>query len=140
MTTSRKRARNQQQCTLSFKTLLKSKGSQGTAKLIDFLNSEVPDKNRVTVETLEARFLPLLLDKDDPQSRIHAMDCLGRLEGFKQAIIRHYGFPQGAYPMPIQSVDIPADTYGPSSEDEFSDVTVSSDLAQRREQAANMFG
>lgn len=86
--------RKQKQCTVR----LKAEKDTYTGKLIEFLNDGSDSKTRLIQNTLEARFLPFVLDKDDPNFHVHVYDCLGQLEGFKQAIINYYGittYPQG---------------------------------------------
>lgn len=147
MSKSNGKKRKQKQCTLNFTVVLNADEDTNIGKLIDFLNdNSKSEKSRIAINTLEARFLPLLLDRDDPNSEIYALDCLGKLDGFRQAIINYYGLtaaPPQAYAVdsskrPEIHQDLPANENQISSNDR-NEVKATNDLKAKRQGRLDTF-
>mgnify|MGYP001801371104 CR=1 FL=1 len=137
-----KKPRNQKQCTLSFKVVLNGDESSDTGQLIEFLNSKSSSKNRIAINTLEARFLPLLLDKEDPLSMVCALDCLGKLEGFKQAIISYYGLEASHSHSPVYSAPHRPTEKADTSQDSpnhSDDLALSESTNRKRQERLSIF-
>lgn len=142
--------RKQKQCTLRFKVVLNADEKTNLGRLIEFLNNGNCDKKRDTINTLEARFLPFLIDKNSPDAKRIALDCARRLMAFAQAILDYYGLslagPQ-VQAEPAFSSGIVADGHdsngsidnSSNSDDNEQKLQVTNDLREKRRQNLDVF-
>lgn len=72
-----------------------------TGKLIELLNSHPRGKVAVAWETIEARFLPFVLDPEDERSRETALECALMLKGYLEKIQLQWDLPE-LLPMPAE--------------------------------------
>ena len=63
-------------------------------RLIEWLNQHPRGTQAIAIETLEARFLPLVMDPDDDQARALALECALLLKGYLEHIQLRWDLPE----------------------------------------------
>lgn len=117
-------------------------------KLIELLNSHPRGNVAVAWETIEARFLPSILDPGDEHSRETALECALMLKGYLEKIQLQWDLPEllpvlghgaslnGAQP----ETDETTEAAGADIEEETQEREIPEEIRERDKQQDDVFG
>jgi hypothetical protein len=79
---------------------LRAKRNARLGKALAYLQSLDINTNPIASQTLEARFLPFAIDKNDPEFLAIALQCAAECEAWGKAIREYAGFSNGTNTSP----------------------------------------
>jgi hypothetical protein len=105
---------------------ISGKAGTQTEQIIRYLRDNVFDSKAVATSTLAARFIPFILDRDNPCFEQIAVQCAIECEAWAKAIREYAGLPAASVPVTLVSSQIaPAPLSAVNSDDRLSSTQTS---------------